>query len=133
MNAVKSENTMRSTEWYVCVTEGDTGAPNSQPMISTTTTTAASPGATYCVRNRIRRSHSMWKSVDKPLDPSGGKPNRSRGDVFIPAPARCQSSTGMMEARHGSGAGGDYDPMLGPIPSQVGRKPQATFRRVADS
>src|SRR5258706_15883335 len=32
-------------------------------MISATTTTAASPGATYCVRNRIRRSQSMWKSV----------------------------------------------------------------------
>src|SRR5258706_13047890 len=63
MIAVKSENTMRSKKWYVYVEEGDTGSTNSQPMISTTTTTEATPGATYCVTNRIRQSQSMRTSV----------------------------------------------------------------------
>ena len=88
----------------MCVTEGDTGAPHSQPTTSATTTTAASPGATYCVRSRIRRSQSMWKSVGQAARPSGGKINSSRGDVFIPAHARRQST--MMERRsliHGHG------------------------------
>src|SRR5229473_2017009 len=104
------------------MTEGGIGAPNSQPMISATTTTAASPGATYCVRNRIRRSQSMWKSVG--ISRSTLRRKAKQLPSICVYPSACTTPT---YHRHDGGAAHRHDGGAARCPCRAGHEARWPF------